>query len=95
MQRLPKKRPMPNSHLGAGGALAACRCFGTDWRYVLAGGRGTVLGIALGVITFRFVSSYINFKAMPYYAESLATGALLILVIAIELLVAKYRRRRA
>ena len=47
------------------------------------------------MITIRFVSSYINFKAMPYYAESLATGALLILVIAIELLVAKYRRRQA
>ena len=61
----------------------------------LSGGKGTVLGIALGVITIRFVSSYISFKAMPYYAESLATGALLILVIAIELLVAKYRRRRA
>jgi len=52
----------------------------------LAGGRGTVLGIALGSIIIRFVSSYINFKAMPYYAESLATGFLLILVIAIELL---------
>ena len=61
---------------------------------ILAALGGTVLGIALGVITIRFVSSYINFKAMPYYAESLATGALLILVIAIELLVAKYRLRR-
>lgn len=54
----------------------------------LTGGKGTVLGIALGSIIIRFVSSYVNFKAMPYYAESLAIGALLILVIAIELLAA-------
>jgi len=54
----------------------------------LSGGRGTVLGIALGVMTIRFVSSYIHFKAMSYYAENLAIGALLILVVAIDLLVA-------
>ena len=58
----------------------------------LSGGRGTVLGIALGAIAIRFVSSYINFKAMPYYAENLAIGALLILVIAIELVAEKRGR---
>lgn len=61
----------------------------------LSGGQGTVLGIALGVITIRFVSSYMNFKAMPYYAENLAIGALLITVIAVELLVATPRGRLA
>jgi len=66
-------------------AAAAALIGGTT----LSGGRGTVLGIALGAMTIRFVSSYINFKAMPYYAENLAIGALLILIIAIELLVAK------
>jgi ribose/xylose/arabinose/galactoside ABC-type transport system permease subunit len=52
----------------------------------LAGGKGTVFGIFLGVIVLRFISSFINFRAMPFYAESLATGFVLLLVIAIELL---------
>jgi ribose transport system permease protein len=69
-------------------AAAAALIGGTS----LSGGRGTVLGIALGAIAIRFVSSYINFKAMPYYAENLAIGALLILVIAIELVAEKRGR---
>jgi ribose/xylose/arabinose/galactoside ABC-type transport system permease subunit len=52
----------------------------------LAGGKGTVFGVFLGVIILRCISSYINFRAMPFYAESLATGFVLLLVIAIELL---------
>lgn len=52
----------------------------------LAGGKGTIPGFFLGVLIIRFISSYINFQAMPYYAESLATGFVLLLVIAIELL---------
>ena len=55
----------------------------------LSGGQGTVLGIALGAMTIRLVSSFINFKALPYYAENLAFGVLLILVIGIELLLEK------
>ena len=35
------------------------------------------------------MSSFINFKALPYYAENLAFGVLLILVIGIELLLEK------
>jgi ribose/xylose/arabinose/galactoside ABC-type transport system permease subunit len=69
-------------------AAAAALIGGTS----LSGGRGTVFGIALGAIAIRFVSSYINFKAMPYYAENLAIGGLLILIIAVELLMAKRGR---
>ena len=59
----------------------------------LAGGQGSALGIALGVIIMRFVSNFINFRAMPYYMESLVTGVLLIFVIAMELIIGQNRVR--
>lgn len=52
----------------------------------LQGGRGSVLGIALGVITLRFVDSELSLTGSQYYVESLATGVLLLLVLAIEML---------
>ncbi len=52
----------------------------------LTGGKGTIQGTFIGVIILRFISSYINFKGMPYFVESLATGIVLVVVIAIELL---------
>jgi ribose transport system permease protein len=57
----------------------------------LSGGQGTVFGIALGVITIRLVISFVNIKAMPNYMENLSIGALLITVIALELLAARRR----
>lgn len=52
----------------------------------LYGGRGTILGIAIGVFTLRFLVSGIASRGAPFYVESLATGGLLLAVLVVELL---------
>jgi ribose/xylose/arabinose/galactoside ABC-type transport system permease subunit len=51
----------------------------------LYGGRGTVIGIAIGAITLRFLITGIASRGAPFYVESLATGALLLAVLIVEL----------
>lgn len=61
----------------------------------LSGGQGTAFGIALGVIMIRFVSNLITFKTLPNYVENLAIGALLIIVIAVEIVITTPRAKSA
>jgi ribose/xylose/arabinose/galactoside ABC-type transport system permease subunit len=51
----------------------------------LLGGRGSALGILVGVLTIRFISSGFSLQGLPFYVESLAIGALLLLVIVLDL----------
>jgi ribose transport system permease protein len=66
----------------------------------LYGGRGDVIGVAIGVLTLRFLISGISSRGAPFYVESLATGALLLSVLLIQLIidrrqVLRYLRRPA
>jgi ribose/xylose/arabinose/galactoside ABC-type transport system permease subunit len=60
----------------------------------LLGGRGSALGIFVGVLTIRFISSGLSLQGLPLYVESLAIGALLLVVIVLDL-VAQSERVRA
>jgi ribose/xylose/arabinose/galactoside ABC-type transport system permease subunit len=51
----------------------------------LYGGRGTIVGIAIGVFTLRFLVTGIASRGKPFYYESLATGGLLLAVLVVEL----------
>jgi ribose transport system permease protein len=51
----------------------------------LYGGRGTIAGIAVGVLTLRFLVTGISSRGAPFYVESLATGGLLLAVLVVEL----------
>jgi ribose/xylose/arabinose/galactoside ABC-type transport system permease subunit len=51
----------------------------------LYGGRGTIVGIAIGVLTLRFLVTGIASRGAPFYVESLATGGLLLAVLVVEL----------
>jgi ribose/xylose/arabinose/galactoside ABC-type transport system permease subunit len=51
----------------------------------LYGGRGSVVGVAVGVLTVRFLVSGISSRGAPFYVESLATGGLLLAVLVVEL----------
>jgi len=51
----------------------------------LFGGVGTVIGIALGAFTLRCVISVLYLEGSQFYVESLATGLLLLVVLAIEM----------
>lgn len=53
----------------------------------LTGGKGSVIGIAIGTLTIRFIVSGLSLRGAPFYVESLSLGVLLILVIVYELLV--------
>ncbi|MCL4371184.1 MAG: ABC transporter permease [Chloroflexi bacterium] len=59
----------------------------------IEGGKGSAIGIAVGVFILRFIGSYINLQGAPYFVESLATGAILLVVIAIELVTETPRLR--
>lgn len=67
----------------------------------LFGGKGSVAGIAVGALTLRFISSGLSLGGQPFYVLTLATGAVLIAVVLLELLVERpevrnrLRRRRA
>ena len=51
----------------------------------LLGGRGNALGIFVGVLTIRFISSGLSLQGLPFYVESLAIGAVLLAVIVLDL----------
>jgi ribose transport system permease protein len=51
----------------------------------LYGGRGTIVGVVVGVLTLRFLVTGISSRGAPFYVESLATGALLLAVLLVEL----------
>ena len=51
----------------------------------LYGGRGTMVGIAIGVLTLRLFVAGIASRGAPFYVESLATGGLLLAVLVVEL----------
>lgn len=67
----------------------------------LLGGKGSVVGIAVGTLTLRFITSGLSLGGAPFYVLTLATGAVLIVVVVLELVVerpvvrAALRRRRA
>ena len=67
----------------------------------LLGGKGSVVGIAIGTLTLRFITSGLSLGGSPFYVLTLATGAVLIAGVVLELVVerpvvkAALRRRRA
>jgi ribose/xylose/arabinose/galactoside ABC-type transport system permease subunit len=60
----------------------------------LDGGRGNVIGIALGLFTLRFFITGVASLGAPYYVQNLASGALLILVIAGQIGLRSLSQRR-
>jgi ribose transport system permease protein len=60
----------------------------------LEGGRGNVIGIAIGLFTLRFLITGVASLGAPYYVQNLAAGALLILVIALQMTLRSMQRRR-
>jgi ribose/xylose/arabinose/galactoside ABC-type transport system permease subunit len=60
----------------------------------LSGGRGSILGILIGLFTIRFLVSGIAALGAPFWMQSLATGALLIFVIIAEAAIRYLVRRR-
>ena len=61
----------------------------------LDGGRGNVIGIAIGLFTLRFFITGVASLGAPYYVQNLAAGALLILVIAGQIGFRALHQRRA
>ncbi|MCB8881520.1 ABC transporter permease [Acidisoma cellulosilytica] len=61
----------------------------------LRGGRGSVVGIMIGLFTLRFLVSGIASLGAPFWAQSLASGVLLISLILAEGGYAFLRRRRS
>jgi ribose/xylose/arabinose/galactoside ABC-type transport system permease subunit len=61
----------------------------------LEGGRGNVIGIAIGLFTLRFLITGVASMGAPYYVQNLAAGALLIFVVVVQLLAGHSRRRGA
>ena len=61
----------------------------------LEGGRGSVIGIAIGLFTLRFLVTGVASLGAPYYVQNLAAGGLLIFVVVVQLLATRNRRRRA
>ena len=59
----------------------------------LEGGRGNVLGIFVGLLTLRFLVGGVASLGAPYWLQSLAIGALLILVIVVQMAINLIRRR--
>lgn len=71
-------------------AVTACLIGGI----ALSGGRGSILGILIGLFTIRFLVSGIAALGAPFWMQSLATGALLIFVIISEAVIRYAIRRR-
>jgi ribose transport system permease protein len=61
----------------------------------LEGGIGNVIGIAIGLFTLRFLVTGMAALGVPYYVQNLAVGALLILVVVVQLMLTRLRRRQA
>ena len=51
----------------------------------LQGGKGSAFGAALGTLTIRFLESGLTFRATPAYISNIVLGALLLIVILVEL----------
>ena len=51
----------------------------------LLGGRGTALGIFIGILTIRFIASGLSLQGAPFHVTSLAIGAVLLAVIVFDL----------
>ena len=71
-------------------AVTACLIGGI----ALSGGRGSILGVFIGLFTIRFLVSGIAALGAPFWMQSLATGALLIFVIIAESAIRGMARRR-
>jgi ribose transport system permease protein len=61
----------------------------------LEGGRGSVIGIAIGLFTLRFLVTGVASLGAPYYVQNLAAGGLLIFIVVVQLLATRSRQRRA
>ena len=61
----------------------------------LEGGRGNVIGIAIGLFTLRFLITGVASLGAPYYVQNLAAGGLLIFIVVVQLLASRQRRRGA
>jgi ribose/xylose/arabinose/galactoside ABC-type transport system permease subunit len=72
-------------------AVTACLMGGI----ALEGGRGTVLGIFVGLLTLRFLVGGVASLGAPYWLQSLAIGALLVLVIVVQMAINMLRKRAA
>jgi ribose/xylose/arabinose/galactoside ABC-type transport system permease subunit len=55
----------------------------------LYGGRGSFVSLAIGVLTLRFLVAGFAAEGKPFYWESLATGALLLAVLVVELIASR------
>ena len=62
-------------------AVTACLIGGI----ALEGGKGTVLGILIGLFTMRFLVGGAASLGAPYWLQSLAIGALLIFVFVVQM----------
>ena len=62
-------------------AVTACLIGGI----ALEGGKGTVLGVLIGLFTMRFLVGGVASLGAPYWLQSLAIGALLIFVLIVQL----------
>lgn len=71
-------------------AVTACLIGGI----ALSGGRGSIMGILIGLFTMRFLVTGIAALGAPFWMQSLATGALLITVIIAEAIIRSVMRRR-
>lgn len=71
-------------------AVTACLMGGIG----LEGGKGSVLGIVVGLLTLRFLVGGVASLGAPYWLQSLAIGALLIIVIVVQLATRLLRGRR-
>lgn len=58
----------------------------------LEGGRGSVFGIFIGLMTLRFLVGGAASLGAPYWLQSLAIGALLMLAIVVQMLINIIRR---
>jgi ribose/xylose/arabinose/galactoside ABC-type transport system permease subunit len=72
-------------------AVSACLMGGI----ALEGGRGSVIGVFIGLLTLRFLIQGVASLGAPYWMQSLAIGALLILVIVVQMSLGIWRRRSA
>lgn len=60
----------------------------------LYGGRGDMINIALGILIIAVLSAGLSAMGMQSYVSELITGALLLLVIVVEFVIANIARRR-
>jgi simple sugar transport system permease protein/ribose transport system permease protein len=71
-------------------AVTACLMGGIG----LEGGKGSILGIVIGLFTLRFLVGGVASLGAPYWLQSLAIGALLIIVIVVQLTTRTIRNRK-